>query len=936
MKKRLVLSAALFFGGSMLLPGTSNAQEMYIIPPEAGSSQTVAGFGAALSSPVELFIDGISTAQVEAFSDGGFAFNDLVLTEGQSLVVQNQVSWYFNTTGDAEGWDVSAGNSTVDVDGGTLTLTAGAAPNRLDMVMGLPTDTFKVLEFRLRNPGTANQIDIILNDTVVVPTLSFPVQAENNDFVTYQVPFVSTVAGKGVPPGGTNWWLYFDIIGATAADELEFDYIRVREYVDYHFDNDGDLMNNGVVNGNATVAGGALTLTNTTAATNAYLETIFWDYDTSIFNTLETAIDANPTIAPDNLVSFNYFGEGPEYSAGGHQVAWTVDPGTSVVVTKDLTDAPLFGGTWSDEASLNYPGGWFSPIYPDTAGEEAIIDYIRIRPAVYNGPSVPVTVLAAPTPTPTPTPEPTPTPAPGVTVTVGAGADYETLGEALVALTGSKSGPTTIDIVSNTTETVHVEFNSPDPIIVNGNDNVLVFTAGTIAGGVASSIVNSDNSSVTINDVTLIPEYDTAGGETNFGAAAMRIWDQGTATTESVVLMTNVTITGSTVGGVPVDPTAAAPADITRFVFGSSPIFAGGIRIDATTGGNDNTVDIVDSIVSHTASRAIYAAFKDGMKLTTERVQTSYNSGVGLRTFAMTGDWDVIDCISTFNSDHGFALASLTGGSTDAIVNIIGGSFSNNLGAGYGIDLASAATVTIDNVEIIGNANRGLRYSNSNGLVGASLTNTIIADNGSFGIDINEIDLANSFQAPNSFDNLIIANNGSISATPSNISNGATFSAAPGSEPTITISNVTFHNPGGDQGDAFIARNFDHRFGSDQIWEFVDCIFSGNAADDDVAFVVRGATDRNIAINVSNSAIVLEGPHALDAIEEDQGNPVVITETDVINADPIYLSTTAGDADFLDVDSQNYGAAGTGGAPLSGGANYAGGTSVSEWMLLND
>lgn len=398
MKSRCLVQTLLVAGAIVSAQAVSHAQSISVVAPTEGASVDVVGSGAGASSPVELFVNGASAAQATSDAGGAILFPAQSLNAGDALVVQNQVSWYFGTDGDAEGWDTAEGNATASVAGGTLTLTAGAAPNRLDMTMGLPTDTIKVLEFRLRNPGTANQINVILNDTVVMPTLAFPIQAGNPDFVTYQLPIVSSVPGKGVPPGGTNWWLYLDIIGATAADELEFDYIRAREYVDFHFDNDGDLMNNTVVNGTGTVSGGALTLTNTTAATNAYLDTIFWDYDTSIFDTLQTAIDANPTIAPVNLANFYYFGEGPAYSAGGHHIAWTVDPGTSVVVTKDLTDPPLFGGTWSGEASLNYPGGWFSPIYPDTAGEEAIVDYIRIRPATYFGPSAPVEVLAGPPP----------------------------------------------------------------------------------------------------------------------------------------------------------------------------------------------------------------------------------------------------------------------------------------------------------------------------------------------------------------------------------------------------------------------------------------------------------------------------------------------------------------------------------------------------------
>lgn len=62
--------------------------------------------------------------------------------------------------------------------------------------------------------------------------------------------------------------------------------------------------------------------------------------------------------------------------------------------------------------------------------------------------------------------------------------------------------------------------------------------------------------------------------------------------------------------------------------------------------------------------------------------------------------------------------------------------------------------------------------------------------------------------------------------------------------------------------------------------------------------------------------------------------------SNVVVADPLFLSTTFTDATYLDVDSQCFAGAGTASSNLAGGANYVGGTacatSINNWMILND
>lgn len=401
MKRKLLLSAAAVL--AVAGPLSLGAQTLTVGPLQSGVNQTVSGTGSGASAPVEVFVDGVSAGQGAADGAGAFSVTGVTLPVGSAVTAQNQESWYFSTPGNNEGFaDNSNGGlgGTESVAGGVLTYTVADStqnPSVFKVTSGHPTSTLKVLEMRLRNPGTMNQINITLNDTILQPVIPFQPLAAQTDFITYQVPLVTNnVNSSGLPTGTTNFWLYLQFLNTTNGDLIEFDYIRVREYFDWHFDNDGDLMSNFATGGTVTVAGGVATMTNTVGGANAFLETsIFAGMDTSIFNTLQTAIDANPTIQPGNLLTLNYFGGGPGYafSGFGNALGWAVTPGTFVVSVQDLTQAAQFGNNWtSGLASLNYPGGWFSPMFPQNAGEVANVDYVRIRPAVFNGPSAAATV----------------------------------------------------------------------------------------------------------------------------------------------------------------------------------------------------------------------------------------------------------------------------------------------------------------------------------------------------------------------------------------------------------------------------------------------------------------------------------------------------------------------------------------------------------------
>ncbi|NUP90610.1 MAG: hypothetical protein HUU25_12460, partial [Candidatus Sumerlaeia bacterium] len=97
-----------------------------------------------------------------------------------------------------------------------------------------------------------------------------------------------------------------------------------------------------------------------------------------------------------------------------------------------------------------------------------------------------------------------------------------------------------------------------------------------------------------------------------------------------------------------------------------------------------------------------------------------------------------------------------------------------------------------------------------------------------------------------------------------------------------------------------------------------NCVLAGNGTttnDDNLVNHRGGGT-----MTISDSAIVTGGPLALSPGTGGTGS---IVQTNVTNGDPEFVSAQIdGSADMLDVAAASYAAAGTGGAPLAGGADY--------------
>ncbi|MCA9437738.1 MAG: hypothetical protein KC978_18280, partial [Candidatus Omnitrophica bacterium] len=130
---------------------------------------------------------------------------------------------------------------------------------------------------------------------------------------------------------------------------------------------------------------------NTTASTNAWLGYTFRNIDTTTFNTLETRVSRDTTQA-NQLEYFQWLDDAGYADSDSAQVPFTDGAGFE---THTIDLVALDWGIPQGPATLNNPGGTYSSHFPPNANETTMIDYLRIRPANYFGPSAAVTAGAA-------------------------------------------------------------------------------------------------------------------------------------------------------------------------------------------------------------------------------------------------------------------------------------------------------------------------------------------------------------------------------------------------------------------------------------------------------------------------------------------------------------------------------------------------------------
>ncbi len=399
--KKLVRTLQVVLGAVMAFAIASSASAVMTLNPVApGASVTVTGAGAKANGPVELLVNDVSRGYVLANGSGNFSFPAQNIVAGDQLYVTASQVWNFNTNGNYEGWVIASGG-TNSVSGGVLSVTASSGNITLNLADAattpshaiVDTNLTRVFEIRYRvtgsytydngtviyNPGSGFQFGNSLGLQGGGAWHTNVIDLTVDNFGTANT-YSSTGYSVQLAPGGN---------GFTVGDVLEVDYIRVAEYMDWHFNNAGDNMMWDTTTGTAVVSGGKMALTNATAGSGAQIANQFRPINTAVWNRFETRVQSLTSQA-GQIEFFNYFAGGPAYNGGGFQTPFTAD-GTYQTKVTDLTGSPAFGQAWTGAGTLNVPAAGYTPFFPPLAGETANIDYIRLRPAVTFGPSATVT-----------------------------------------------------------------------------------------------------------------------------------------------------------------------------------------------------------------------------------------------------------------------------------------------------------------------------------------------------------------------------------------------------------------------------------------------------------------------------------------------------------------------------------------------------------------
>lgn len=395
------------YGPSPVAVVTEPRRLEIVLPVVAGSPTTVTGRGSAAGGWVELLVNGQSRGSVQADAQGLFAFSNVSIAAGDRVSVTQSRVWNFNEDGNTEGWLVANGAGTVQATGGSLVVTKTDPANidlRTSAGLALDPSIYRVWEFRINNPTTMTAFNLRYrgtNDFSSTNVLgNIGIEAETGaEYITYHVNpdylFDNSRSSYQEQVGGLINQIRLDV-NPNVGEGVSFDYIRVTEYFDYDFADDGDVEQLTFNNlGTPSVAGGALDYT--LAAPNPSIQKLSRATDRTridpfYFTNIEVGgaqVEAN---APAGTDQFTFFFDPGGLGLAGNIVQITPLPvdGTPFVGNRDITRVE----TWQDSPpALAWrldPGTFF-----EDTGDTGTLDYIRLLPPDPYGPSAEVVATAS-------------------------------------------------------------------------------------------------------------------------------------------------------------------------------------------------------------------------------------------------------------------------------------------------------------------------------------------------------------------------------------------------------------------------------------------------------------------------------------------------------------------------------------------------------------
>jgi hypothetical protein len=424
------------------------------------------------------------------------------------------------------------------------------------------------------------------------------------------------------------------------------------------------------------------------------------------------------------------------------------------------------------------------------------------------------------------------------------------------------------------------------------------------------------NQTITIRDITIIPDYGMSGQ--GFFTYAIGIDEANGAVglTGATVNFENVTVTSAGPGNVANDPTVAPPANA-KHILAAVGFYSNPAGSNSTT-----TYNFTNCRLCHmrnfwsTAGADVIELYCDGPTVNLNSCLLAYAYGAVSGTALIYGSSangsivNLNNCICRNSDYYGiFGDGSATGRNT---INLNAGTqvysngyygvghFSNDY-ATYTFNGTPAAPVIIRN-----SGNRGFASRAGTNRVG-NTQHLICASNG-YAFEMNEVDHQAGVGPISS---CIFSGNATA-----NFRVGDTNTVAAG----VSVTSCTFHNPSGTGTNVL----FNYSGTTLLTYTFTDCIFSGAG---DTALDCSAGAASNI-FNLVNCARAKYGANALAATDIVPGTATVTT-TSNIDADPVYSSTTFGAANYMAVRNgsnspDGYANARVNGTALMGGATYIG------------
>ena len=521
-------------------------------------------------------------------------------------------------------------------------------------------------------------------------------------------------------------------------------------------------------------------------------------------------------------------------------------------------------------------------------------------------------------------------------VTVGPEGDYDTLSEAVAAVVAAgehnNGGAVTFQIIGDFTDPGEADLTVfEDDVTISGQVVSKDFHAGrpviAYAGSGTYIEIPHNEGDQTLEDIILIPEFDAddaargrpftiAGNDLNTG---------------NTITLSNVLITASDSANEPVTPDEELPGGqgvTTRW--GTSSPFIG-----FNEEGSD-TVYNFDGLViahySHSGSVGAITLYADSGTMNVTNSGFWYNARRGIQVLGASTGGFVINVSDTVIAHQGSAGIETHADADGLVLNIGPGthivSGADNGWHGIGFRVPNGVLNiegTDENPVLITNAGQPGASSSGAGVffwdasspptaTFPTLAHARIGGSASQGIAIFGIDLSDGMD----INNVIFHGNQAVHATRSGELAFVTGSGTI-TEGEVNISDVTFFDSQG------LGHLLDLDSGNPLTVNVTDTIFAGDGN-------VNVGT-ANVTVNISDSALVQHGPHAL-ADPANTGD-AAYNVTDTVEYDPHFVSTDPEDEDFLDVQSEGYSDAGSGGEPLGGGANWVGGVvGVMDWMEI--